>query len=458
MFLLNTENYNLIFCFGTVSFAILLISWIISTHQVVNYFSILIILIYIYTLGQFLLYYLKIDIKFQYNINNTYQPAQINHAVLYILSNTIILHFATVIFMNQGKKHKIERESSDEEKEAFRIATIVVLNIAFVCKMVVLTYKIKLNLTYGYSIALGSTYNEAGVFSHIINFGSTLFLPAIFAALVATKNKKYNFLFWGYYVIFVVAYFLSGSRFEAVISLAGLVLLYHFYYHKISVKQFVVIGVIGICVLFVCSLLNNIRIITNYGQTSDFSEIFNKSMQTSKKNNFIFDVIATTGFQVLAVANVLINCPSIFNFTYGGYYLGGLLRVIPNIFGTDNILITKSIDSIFTPYLTKTYGMGSSFIVEAYYNFGYLGFIVMILYGFLIAFLCRKMNCIREGKSVNIIETYFIFYIAAESLFWVRSDARMLLREIVFYYIGFKIITKIVQGTLRINKTHYKVK
>lgn len=449
MFIIDTKNYNVMFVFGTIVFAVLLISWIIDTHQIVNYFSILIMLIYLYTLGQYLLYYFNLDIKFQYNIKNTYQPQQINQAVLYILINTIVLHMATVVFMNQRKKQKIEHESTNEEQTAFRITSIVLLNVSFVCKLIVLLFKIRLNLTYGYSVALGTDYNGAGPFSHIVNFVATLFLPSIFAVLVATKNKKYNFIFWVYYFIFVIAYFLSGSRFEAVISLAGLVLLYHFYYRKITVKQFILIGIVGFCVLFVCSLMNKVRIITNYGQTTDFTEIFRNSIQSSKKSNFMFDVIATTGFQILSVTNVLINCPNPHHFTYGGYYFGGLMRIIPNILGGNNILITKSIDNIFTPYLTKTYGMGSSFIIEAYYNFGYFGFLIMILYGYLIALVCSKMNYIRKGQSKNIILTYFVFYMAAETLFWVRSDARMLLREIVFYYIGFKILTKIVQGTLK---------
>lgn len=449
MVMVNTKNYNLIFVFGTIVFVILLISWIIDTCQVVNYFSVLIILIYLYTLGQYLLYYFHIDIKYQYNIDNTYRPEQINQAVLYVLINTIVLHLATVVFMNQRKNYKIECESTKNEQSAFRITSIVLLNVSFICKLVVLIFKIRLNLTYGYSVALGSSYNGAGLFSYIINFGATLFLPSIFATLVATKNKKYNFIFWGYYFIFVIAYFLSGSRFEAVISLAGLVLLYHFYYHKITVKQFILIGILGFSILFVCSLMNSIRIITNYGQTTDFIDIFQKSIQSSKKSNFMFDVIATTGFQILSVTNVLINCPNPQHFTYGGYYFGGLIRIIPNIFGGNNVLITKSIDDIFTPYLTKTYGMGSSFIAEAYYNFGYFGLFMMILYGYLIALVCNKMNQIRKGQSKNIILTYFVFYMAAETLFWVRSDARMLLREIVFYYVGFKILTKIVQGTLK---------
>lgn len=448
MFMIDTKNYNVIFVFGTIVFIVLLFLWIMDTHQVINFFSILLVLIYLYTLGQYLLYYFNLDIKIQYNIENTYKPEQINTAVLYVLLNTIVLHLSTIVFIGKKKKYRTEHESTNSEKLAFTITSIILLNISFICKMIILVYKIKINLAYGYSVALAASYDEIGRFSYIINFFATLFLPSIFAVLVATKNKKYNFIFWGYYLIFLFAYFMSGSRFEAVISLSGVILLYHFYYHKITVKQFIIIGMISACVLFVCSLMNNVRIVTNYGETTDFIQIVKKSLQSTKKNNFLIDVIATTGFQILAVTNVFINCPNPEPFTYGSYYLGGVIRVIPNIFGGDNGLITESIDSIFLKYLTKTYGMGSSFIIEAFYNFGYLGIFMMIFYGYLIAIICRKMDLIRKGKSKDVILTYFIFYMAAETFFWVRSDARMLLREIVFYYLGFKIMTKIVYGII----------
>ena len=159
MFLLDTSDYKLIFIFGTIVFTILMSLWIVDVGQVVNYFSILIALIYLYSMGQYLLCFFDIDIKFQYNIYNTYQPVQINGAVLYVLINTIILHLSTIIFMNQRGRYRIERESTNEEQKAFRITSIVVLNISFICKLIVLLFKIRLNLRYGYSIALGTSYN-----------------------------------------------------------------------------------------------------------------------------------------------------------------------------------------------------------------------------------------------------------------------------------------------------------
>ena len=99
---------------------------------------------------------------------------------------------------------------------------------------------------------------------------------------------------------------------------------------------------------------------------------------------------------------------------------------------------------MFIKYLTKTYGMGSSFVLEAYYNFGIFGTLMMFPFGYLTALVCKTMENAKKNK--NNILTYFIFYIASTAMFYVRSDTRMLIREIVFYYFGFKLLTWLVKN------------
>ena len=206
------------------------------------------------------------------------------------------------------------------------------------------------------------------------------------------------------------------------------------------------IALVGVAVLYVCSLLSNVRRITNYGKTNSASQILNEAIHDTNEDNIFTDVISTAGMQILTVTAVYDNCPSEIPYSYGEYYLFGILRIIPNVTGGTNILITDSIDTMFRKFLTVTYGMGSSFIIEAYYNFGYAGVLMMVLYGALIAYLVNFMEN-RQKQEENLVLTYFVYYIAATSFFWIRSDARFLVREIVFYYWGIKILTMCVQGT-----------
>ncbi|MBO5469814.1 MAG: O-antigen polysaccharide polymerase Wzy [Lachnospiraceae bacterium] len=441
------KSYNVVFYIATFIYVFMFLSWFAISKQIFNYFSVFLGLTYIYYYGQLLLFAIGKSISFQYTINNTFDSLQIVSTAYFILECVIVLHASVICFYRKGKEKTNYRTISGTDLKAFRLTTLLLLSVSFICEVLVLGYKYTLNVTMGYATAIGTTYNQLGVLSKVVNFGSTIYLPALFSALVATKGRRFsNIYVWLTYVIYLILYFLSGSRFDAVISLAGVVLLYHCYYNRIKIKQAVLIIMIGVGVLFLCSLMSKIRIVQNYEKTSDITVVMRQALEFVKEGDITRDILSETGLQLLSVATVMKYCPAFVNYTYGKYYLYGLLRVIPNIFLGENMLITNDIDTIFHIYLTKTYGMGSSFIAEAYYNFGYLGIIMMFVYGYLIAYVCRKTDDVKGEMNQNIFLVGFLFYIAAKSFFWVRSDARMLIREIVFYYIGFKIITWIVKN------------
>ena len=444
------EDYTIVFIVATVIHVGLLITWVKAHGNIINYFTLVLLLSYLYYFGQYLLAFFNVEIKRQFTLFNIYTPTVINQAAIYLEMNMVVLHAFTCFFQNSTKKSKeniYEYTGIKINKIAFRYVALLLLMSSFVCEVLVLIFKIQLNITQGYAAALNTNYNNAGAFSHIINFGSTLFLPSVFASLVSTKDNKLLATFvWLVYMVFIGLYFMSGSRFEAVISLAGVCLYYNFFCKRINLKKLLVILIAGVVVVYICSLFSNIRIITNYGKTNSAIEILGQAIQETNENNIFTDVISTAGMQVLSVTAVYDNCPSKIPYSYGEYYLFGILRIIPNITGGTNIFITDSIDTMFRQFFTVTYGMGSSFIIEAYYNFGYTGILMMGIYGWLIAYIVNFMED-KQKQEKNLVLTYFIYYIAAISLFWVRSDARFLVREIVFYYWGVKVLTMCVQGT-----------
>lgn len=446
----NPSEYKVVFAIMTIVHIGLLITWIKSHGNVFNYFSIILLLSYIYYFGQYLLVFFDIENKRQFTILNTYTPTTINRAAIYLEVNMVVLHAFTVLFKKTVKNLTDDSSEYKGRKvniNVFRYVSLALLIVSFACEFFLLIFKIKLNVTQGYGVALNTNYSGAGAFSHIVNFGSTLFLPALFASFVSTKGKRKSTVFvWTIYIVFIALYFMSGSRFEAVVSLAGVCLYYNCYCKKIDLKKLVLIALVGVAVLYVCSLLSNVRRITNYGKTNSASQILNEAIHDTNEDNIFTDVISTAGMQILTVTAVYDNCPSEIPYSYGEYYLFGILRIIPNVTGGTNIFITDSIDTMFRKFLTVTYGMGSSFIIEAYYNFGYAGVLMMVLYGALIAYLVNFMEN-RQKQEENLVLTYFVYYIAATSFFWIRSDARFLVREIVFYYWGIKILTMCVQGT-----------
>lgn len=446
MFVGMNSFYSMFFIALTIHIY-LFFSWSKINRSWFNYFNILIILSFIYYFGQYLLLVLGFPLSYQYTIKNVYTPEQINYAASFLLLNMIVLHAATIFFYkNKMYTCRKKQKRNIYDKRSFEIASLIMLFVSFICKIIVLIYKCKINFTLGYNAMMSAKWGN-GVFSTIVNFCATFYLPALFACLVATKDKKIkNRVVWISYCIFICLYFLSGSRFDAIVSITGIVLLYHNFYKKLELKKVLFIGCMGIGFLFVCSVISNIRIVWGYGQTTNYLAIFQEALELSKDGNLLSDTISVAGFQILSVVTVMLKCPSSIPYSYGVYYLMGIARVIPNITGGDNALITESIDEIFHVFLTKTYGMGSSFIIEAYYNFGYLGFLMMIAYGFFIAYAVKQIENIRKNENLQMVS--FIFYITSASFFWIRSDARMLIREIVYYYFGFKFITFIIKNIL----------
>lgn len=447
----NTQKYNYLFLISVVCYAIMLISWIRVSGTILNYVTVFFSLTYLYYFGQILLKSCGLPISYYINIDNTFSNVEICKTAYFILINILVLHASVIFFEGFLKKKETRtryvKTTYSKKDAAYTTTSLILLTISFICEVLVLFYKYKINIVSGYASALGSVYNGAGAFSGIVRFLGSLFLPAVFAALVSTKGKKNtNIYVWVCYVLYLAIYFISGSRFDAVISLMGVVLLYHNYYKKIDLKKAIFICGIGIFVLVICSFMNNIRIVDSWGENTSYSAVVKRAVELSLNNNFLMDNLSVTGVQLLVVTTILKYCPSYIPFTYGIYYLGGLLRVIPNLFfGNNNPLITNDIDTIFSTYLTKTHGMGSSFVAEAYYNFGYLSVIMMVIFGGLMIFAMRKIDEVRKGINQNKILIGFIFYITSRSLFWIRSDTRMLLREIVFYYFGIVVLTLIVK-------------
>ena len=108
-------------------------------------------------------------------------------------------------------------------------------------------------------------------------------------------------------------------------------------------------------------------------------------------------------------------------------------------------------DSAFHLYINKYSGVGSSFIAEAYYNFGYGSYIVMFIYGMLLAVM---MNRLLEGNyKKNVIKSTMVYYALALILFSVRSDLYSILRETIYVLIIIRVLylitTRLVRGGVR---------
>lgn len=72
-----------------------------------------------------------------------------------------------------------------------------------------------------------------------------------------------------------------------------------------------------------------------------------------------------------------------------------------------------------TYHTNATSGLGYSIIAEAYFNYGYLGFIFTGIYGFIVSYL--ELYCIKKSKEGKILIPTLIIYILSNQIFYARA-------------------------------------
>lgn len=85
---------------------------------------------------------------------------------------------------------------------------------------------------------------------------------------------------------------------------------------------------------------------------------------------------------------------------------------------------------LFLQYKNKRFG--SSYIAEAYYNFGYFAILFMPLVGILFAKYRKLVEVCYLKQSKNIMSRYFLMSIPTYVLFYVRSDAVGFFKSLVY--------------------------
>lgn len=116
--------------------------------------------------------------------------------------------------------------------------------------------------------------------------------------------------------------------------------------------------------------------------------------------------------------------------------MGSILLFLPSFmrfdfFETYNLVVSATFSPLY--YNTNLIGYGSSFITEAYYNFGYLMFPFMILMG---ALFGKLENLLIKAKVTRNAPLFFLItYVLSELIYIVRNDIYAIPRFVIFYAI-----------------------
>lgn len=289
---------------------------------------------------------------------------------------------------------------------------------------------------YGYRIVEGA--KEATSLSAVI---SGFFLPSIFAMFIS-KSKK-NIIPTILIVIYFIIYTLQGSRIATFCYLS----LFLYIYFINTESKYNVVKLLPILVVFILvfPLISGTRSLTS---SSSLSDALNDAFYNIWNNNPLAVILNEAANTFNATAIVLDHCPNDYSHIHGISYICAFIYVLPNAF-TGNFLDRFSFaDDTFAHYLTKYGGIGSSFPAEAYYNFGWVGGLIFLVFiGIFWGWLCKKIEYnIFEGK---IFGMYWYFQIYTAVVFMIRSELLYRLRPLFWYAFTIVFISYIIYTQIK---------
>lgn len=435
-------DFNTIFIISTFSYLWLIISLKIYRKNFLCLYTLFLVLTYFFYYGQYLINFLGGDLYGLLTINYKYSQYQYNKTAFFTL---VAIFFLQVGYLSINLKTSNRRWFSllpkSNIKGARKAATIMLL-IGYL-PAIFLRIKAMMNvLRYGYSATLDGTLSSGGLIERAMSLLANFGIAGLLMALIAFRKTKYEKIIWALNIFYIAIYFMSGSRYKGLLLIATLLLYYHQNVKYLKFKDFILLiaGGVGLSLLLiVISSIRNASI--NAGGLLD---AISMSFAASSKDNYIYNLISQIGSTAVTNTCVLENCPSPIPYNYGLSYLVNIIKIIPDFLGLFRNV--KDVDTIFHGFLTPNSGIGSSFIAEAYYNFGYFSLVVFPFFGWFIKKIDNmndkaldewkkneKKFIVEDIKTRIISEKYAMLYLCSMILFYVRTDTTGFFRNIVLY-------------------------
>ncbi|WP_290721536.1 MULTISPECIES: O-antigen polysaccharide polymerase Wzy [Exiguobacterium] len=413
------------------------VTWTIIEKDIINFYSFFLIFIFMFFLGDFFLYAIDFNFNNNRNITSGLVPfSAIKISLMFLMKFLLIMHFSVLIvyyYLNKkGKKvFKEKKQISNKMLEALKIASTIIFVITFIPSFDILFRNIYITFTQGYGEIFNSVEYSLGGFANIKRFISSFFIPNLFLMLIVFKNTKYIKLISFIVIIYLGLYFLSGSRINAILIISAFIMIKHYWYSKISKKGYVYLTILLIVMSVLLPLISELRnILFKTGLSQEmFISIFNNLID----QNPIFTSLEESGYTFLVIATVINNVGINVEYLYGMSYMNNVLMIFPNLFWDVHPATSSNTDLAFQDFLTIYGGVGSSFVAEAYYNFGKYSIILAIFFGTIVSHITYKIKSSSENKDVIIF--YIYVYASSLLLIYVRSDTVSFLRNMILYAI-----------------------
>ena len=422
-------------------YSMFFLSWFSCFKVRLNFYTIFLSFTYMFYFGQFLLLFLGVPMSSGRTIIDDILPYEnLVNTSRFVLVFMIIMNFSVLSSsFNLHKytpkisiKHKTKDVLTSVYAHNFKKVALVLFIISVVPSFIILIQNILITFELGYGAIFKSDNYTQGGFNNILRFVSKFTIPSFIMMLISFKNdRKLKYIVF-IICVYLTLYFLSGSRLNGVLLISSMVLIKHIWYSPITRKQGLILLVGALLGAIFLSSISEIR--NAFYVSSDISQLIKDVVSGVLKENPFVLIFEEAGYTFLSISTVLTYSPSVVEHYNGMSYINSIFMLVPNLFWDVHPAAQINTDIIFKSYLSNYGGIGSSFISEAYWNFGYYSLILAILYGALIGFLVK--STFRNVSKNNFVKVYLAIYISQISLFYVRSDTVSFWRNFVYYGLG----------------------
>lgn len=360
----------------------------------------------------------------------------------FILLSLSILQLGYCLFAKRRSpdlRAQAEQARCSKSYYALRKASVFLIVVLAIPTLLYLFQNIQLTNSVGYGARFSdAAFRRSGIDNAFGILAAIMPYALLAAFLTREKGEKWQILAT---CLYSGLYMMQGSRTDVfVLALAFAYVWFLCYSNKSAAASFLQMGAALLLLAALFSFGSFARAgFSDIGTVSDVDD-----------SNIIVEALGEASCTYSVTAKVIEMVPEKIKTAGGETYLAGLLYIFPNGLTGNAYLQSKSVDEVFSPYLTSYGGVGSSFIAEAYYNFGIYSFILFFTYGVFIAML---QNAVERSYEKGSYGTLFACCSAFMLMsFYIRSDVRTFPRYFIWNALPVIVVQQLILPNIKANK------
>ena len=442
----TSDDLKLMGVFGWIQLLLSYYSWKCITGKLFVPYIVFLTAAYAFTFGQsFLDVFGFVDER--RSLIRQCDIAEIYEAQFYTLLFMMVFHLGGLVSFKQNVLNNsfFNNQINILEQQSIKKIGVVLLIISTIPFIIKNIYSLMIVSTYGYIGLYDENLKIPG--GAVITFFSDYFIPGMLCMLLASKrNRLKRMQIILTLALFVLVIMYCGGRSQGVVLVAIILLYYHNFIKALSLKKWVIVGLLSI--LFVSSL-SAVAHLRSGTRDNYFTSVINYQSET----NPFFETISEMGASMYPMARTISLIPSSEDYRYGATYAYAISSIIPNIGFWERH--PAAINAMLSEWLMEkdnlSYGPGYSIVAEAYINFGKMGFVAMFIIGF---FFCKLLTS-YNGNKYSLLSLLIALIFTYMSLKMVRNEFLATVRIAVFYifpiylYVNYQVRKNIGKMKLR---------